>query len=75
LIVTDTRVSSHKYPIGDSDSYFSALKKHPRLAEIVEKLIETGAITSKDIGYILRSGYFAFDLFCPTAFHGQYGPG
>lgn len=36
-------------PIGDSDSYFSALKQHPRRAEIVERLIETGAITSKDI--------------------------
>lgn len=36
-------------PIGKSDSYFSALKTHPRCAEIVERLIETGAITSKDI--------------------------
>lgn len=36
-------------PIGNSDSYFSALKTNPRCAEIVERLIETGAITSKDI--------------------------
>ena len=36
-------------PIGNSDSYFSELKKHPRCAEIIERLIETGAITSKDI--------------------------
>ena len=36
-------------PICNSDSYFAALKTHPGRAEIVEKLIETGAITSKDI--------------------------
>ena len=38
-------------PIGISDSYFyfSALKTHPGCAEIVERLIETGVITTKDI--------------------------
>jgi hypothetical protein len=36
-------------PISNTDSYFSALKKHPGRAEIVEKLLATGAITSKDI--------------------------
>lgn len=36
-------------PIGDSDSYFSALKTDPRRAEIIEKLINEGAITSKDM--------------------------
>ncbi len=36
-------------PVGSSDSYFSALKIHPKRADIIEKLIETGAITSKDI--------------------------
>lgn len=36
-------------PVGRSDSYFSELRKHPRRAEIIEKLIDEGAITSKDI--------------------------
>jgi len=36
-------------PVVSSDSYFSALKTHPKRADIIEKLIETGAITSKDI--------------------------
>lgn len=36
-------------PISGSDSYFSALQKDPRRAEIIEKLINEGAVTSKDI--------------------------
>ncbi len=36
-------------PICSDDSYFSALKKDPRRAEIIQKLINEGAITSKDI--------------------------
>lgn len=36
-------------PISDSDSYFSALKRDPKRAEIIEELINDGAITSKDI--------------------------
>jgi hypothetical protein len=36
-------------PIRDSDSYFSELKRDPRRGEIIEKLLNEGAITSKDI--------------------------
>jgi hypothetical protein len=36
-------------PICSDDSYFSALKRDPRRAEIIQKLIDEGAITSKDI--------------------------
>jgi len=36
-------------PLGSSDSYLSELKKDPRRSEIIEKLIDEGAITSKDI--------------------------
>ena len=39
----------NKNPICSDDSYFSALKKDPRRAEIIQKLIDEGAITSKDI--------------------------
>ncbi|MFZ2634121.1 MAG: Shedu immune nuclease family protein [Desulfosalsimonadaceae bacterium] len=39
----------HENPICSSDSYFSALRKDPRRAEIIEKLLDEGAITSKDI--------------------------
>lgn len=36
-------------PIGSEDSYFSILNKYPGRAEVVEKLIKSGAINSKDI--------------------------
>ena len=36
-------------PIVGSDSYLSALRKDPQLPEIIENLINKGAITSKDI--------------------------
>lgn len=36
-------------PIRDSDSYFSELRKDPRRVEIIEKLLNDGAITTKDI--------------------------
>ncbi len=39
----------HENPICSSDSYSLTLRKDPRRAEIIEKLLEEGAITSKDI--------------------------
>jgi len=36
-------------PVGSSDSYLSELRKSPEREEIIQKLIDEGAITSKDI--------------------------
>jgi hypothetical protein len=48
-VTTENLEKLTENPIHDSDSYFSALKKDPKGAEIIEKLISEGAITSKDI--------------------------
>ena len=48
-VTTESIEKLNENPIRGSDSYFSALRKDPRRAEIIEKLINEGAITSKDI--------------------------
>jgi len=48
-ITTEHLKELNENPICDSDSYLSALRKNPRSATIIEKLIDEGAITSKDI--------------------------
>jgi len=48
-VSAESLIELDENPICDSDSYFSALKKDPKCAEIIEKLVNEGAITSKDI--------------------------
>lgn len=48
-VSTESLKELNENPVCDSDSYFSALKKDPKCAEIIEKLVNEGAITSKDI--------------------------
>jgi len=48
-ITAESLKELHENPICASDSYFSALIKHPRRAEIIEKIIDEGAITSEEV--------------------------
>jgi len=48
-VATESLEKLNENPIRDSDSYFSELRKDPRRGEIIQKLINEGAITSKDI--------------------------
>lgn len=48
-VTTESLEKLDENPIRDSDSYFAALRNDPRRVEIIEKLINEGAITSKDI--------------------------
>ncbi len=48
-VSTENLQSLEENPVGSTDSYFSALREHPKRADIIERLIKTGAITSKDI--------------------------
>ena len=48
-VSTENLEKLNENPIRGSDSYFSELRKDPKCAEIIEKLISEGAITSKDI--------------------------
>lgn len=48
-VATESLEKLNENPIRGSDSYFSELRKDPKCAEIIEKLINEGAITSKDI--------------------------
>ena len=48
-VSTESLLELDENPICDSDSYLYALKKDPKCADIIEKLVNEGAITSKDI--------------------------
>ena len=48
-VATESLEKLNENPIRGSDGYFSELRKDPKCAEIIEKLINEGAITSKDI--------------------------